>query len=459
MIRYIRKWADQIRSSLWFIPTLLVLAGIALALVMVTVDATLADDLELELPLLVGAGADGAREMLGAVAMSMATIAGVTFSITILAVAEASNQYSPRILGNFMSDRSNQVVLGVFVSIFAYSLVVLRSVRGEDDVKFVPSLSVLVAVILALIGMGFLIFFIHHITEMLRISNLLEQVEAQTAEAADRLFPSHLGEPAEEDDVREVEELVSRSEWVLVRSLTTGYIQSLENDVLLEVACEEDVLVRMERGVGEFVVEGSPLASITGTAAAGERITRKLNEAYLIMPARTVHQDVAFGIRELVDVALKALSPAVNDTTTAITCVDRLSAVLSRLAGRRIVEPVRKVEEVPRVIARGPTFRSLLDSAFDEIRRNAEGNISILARMFTAIETIEPFTAHRGRRAELSRHVDLILEAGRRGLTERQELEELETRAATLQVKLANGSAARASAGFGRAAAARLEGA
>jgi uncharacterized membrane protein len=440
MTSFIWKWTDQIRSSLWFVPSVLALAGIALALGMVALDATLGEDVDFELPLLFGAGADGAREMLGAVAMSMATIAGVTFSITIVAVAQASNQYSPRILGNFMSDRSNQVVLGVFISIFAYSLLVLRSVRGEDDVKFVPSLSVLVAMILALVGMGFLIFFIHHIAEMLRISNLLGQVEAETAAAVERLFPSRLGEPAEEESVAEVEELVARSQWVTVRALSTGYIQSLENDILLDLACEEAVVVRMERGIGEFVVEDSPLASIAGTAAASDRITRRLNAAYVIMPVRSVHQDVAFGIRELVDVALKALSPAVNEPTTAIACVDRLSSVLSRIAGRRVAEPIRKVDGEPRVIARGPDFRSLLDSAFDEIRRNAEDNINILARMFTAIETIEGFAETPARRADLSRHVELIVEAGRRGLTERRNVEELETRAASLRARLARGT-------------------
>ena len=177
-------WA-RLRESLWFLPTLIVLAAIVLALGMIELSALVSDDVLERWPRVFGAGAEGARGMLSAIASSMITVAGVTFSITIVAVTQASTQYSPRILRNFMRDRANQAVLGIFVGIFAYCLVVLRTIRGSDEVTFVPSVAVVTGILMALLGIAVLIFFIHHIATTLQAGEIIARIARETSATVD----------------------------------------------------------------------------------------------------------------------------------------------------------------------------------------------------------------------------------------------------------------------------------
>lgn len=196
----LKSLLGELRSSLWFVPTLMVVGAGALAVGLIEVDARLNRELLTNFPRLFGAGAEGSRGMLSSIAGSMITVAGVTFSITIVALSLASSQYTPRILRNFMRDRANQTVLGVFVGIFTYCLIVLRTIRGGDENLFVPSLSVVVGVILAVVGIGFLIFFIHHIAASIQASNIIASVAEETIKTIDKLFPQELGEEGGDED-------------------------------------------------------------------------------------------------------------------------------------------------------------------------------------------------------------------------------------------------------------------
>jgi uncharacterized membrane protein len=192
-------WTD-LRSSFWFVPAVIVCAAVTLALALIETDRMLAQSVMDSWPRLFGAGAAGSRGMLSTIAGSMITVAGVVFSITIVSLSLASSQYSSRVLRNFMRDRANQTVLGVFVGIFAYCLVALRTIRGGDEGAFVPALSVLVAVALAFVGIAFLIFFIDHIGSSIQASQIIATVAKETLEAVDHLFPEDRGEPADESD-------------------------------------------------------------------------------------------------------------------------------------------------------------------------------------------------------------------------------------------------------------------
>ena len=185
-------WWQSTRSSFWFVPALLVLGAIALASALIFVDATGDPQVLRRLPMLFGAGAAGARGLLSVVAGSMITVAGTVFSITLVALSLTSSQYTSRVLRNFMSDRINQVVLGVFVGIFAYCLIVLRTIRAGDEGPFVPSLAVLGALILAVLGIAFLIYFIHHIAIAIQASSIIAAAAAETLATINRLFPEEL---------------------------------------------------------------------------------------------------------------------------------------------------------------------------------------------------------------------------------------------------------------------------
>lgn len=426
MIR-LRALRKRLLGTLWFLPTVLVVGALALAAGMVELSAHVDDDALARWPRIFGASPGSSRSILSAVASGMITVAGLTFSLTMVAVTQASSQYTPRVLRNFMADRANQMVLGTFVGVFAYCLVVLRTIRSADEgVRFVPSLAVVLGIVLAVVGIGVLIYFVHHIASTLEASSLVARVARETEGAIDALFPDPLGDAAPDDTTRATRLAAAVTAWHPVLAPATGYVQRVDEARLLALAGQARRLVRMERGVGDFVVEGRPIAWVAATrevsgAADGRddrtgpgELARRLSRVWAIGEYRTVEQDAAFGVRQLVDVALKALSPGINDTTTAVSCVDYLGALLVRLAGRRIESPVRMCDGEVRVLARGPSFEKLLRLACDEIRQNAEANVSVLHRLLQVLAEVAATTADAARRALVVEQLALVREVAER---------------------------------------------
>jgi uncharacterized membrane protein len=332
-----RQLCGILRTSFWFVPSLIVTGSIVLAVALIGVDFAGSKQWLARWPRLFGVGADGARGMLSTIAGSMMTVVGVTFSMVLMTLALASSQYTSRILRNFMSDRVTQIVLGVFAGIFTYCLIVLRTIRGGEDGVFVPGLAVSFSVVLAMGGIGVLIFFIHHISASIQAANIIASVADETMLVIDRLFPEKLGDGwVDDDEACQTPPPLPEHIWKPVPAKSNGYIQSLDNAALLRLACENKTIVRMEHAIGEFVVRGTALASLVLEKPPEKEIIVALQAAYGIDRHRTVSQDAAFGIRKIVDIALKALSPGINDTTTAVICVDYLSAILARLAHRSI---------------------------------------------------------------------------------------------------------------------------
>ncbi|MEO5960255.1 MAG: DUF2254 domain-containing protein [Opitutaceae bacterium] len=317
-------------------------------------------------------------------------------------------------LRNFMSDRVTQVVLGIFAGIFTYCLIVLRTIRGGDEGGFVPSLSVAFSVVLAIGGIGALIFFIHHIASSIQASSIIASVAKETLEAVDRLFPEKPGREPMDDEADPSRLPLPARNWQAVTARRNGYLQSVDNAALLRLAREHKTIVRMDRGIGEFVVQNTPLASLALENPLDQEIIAALRSAYSIDRYRTVYQDCAFGIRQLVDMALRALSPGVNDTPTAVMCVDYLTAILARLAPREIPSSRRYEDGELRVISIGQTFASLVAESFDQIRGSAEGNVAIMLRMLDALQTIASLTGSPSRRRVLREQMEWNAEAAAR---------------------------------------------
>ena len=427
MIMKLYDWCQEIRSSFWFVPAWLVLGAVALATVLITVDATVELHVVERWPLLFGAGASGARGLLMAVAGSMITVAGVVFSITIMVLALTSSQYTSRVLRNFMRDRVNQMVLGVFVGIFAYCLVVLRVIRGGDEEAFVPSLAVLGGLFLAFVGIACLVYFIHYISMAIQASSIISTAAHEAIAAVDRLFPQELDEDADEDADGDLAMPLAEQHWSSVPAQKTGYVESIHVDALLRWAQEHGTVLRMERGIGDFVIEGTPVISVADPDGLDEDTTNELNAVYVIGRHRTVEQDASWGIRQIVDIALKALSPSINDATTAVMGVDYLEAILVRLASRQFPASQRLDRGELHVITRGPSFPSLLAEAFDQIRQNAAGNVAVLTRLLQALETIAGQTPSLRRRQALRQHAELIAAVAERTIPSPHDRADIET--------------------------------
>ena len=432
----LKHFWTNLRASFWFLPSLIVAFSTGLAVGLIEVDSSANRDWMDNWPRLFGAGAAGARGMLATIAGSMMTVVGVTFSMTLMTLALASSQYTSRILRNFMSDRVTQVVLGIFAGIFTYCLIVLRTIRGGDEEGFVPSLSVTFSVVLAIGGIGTLIFFIHHIASSIQASSIIASVTKETLETVDRLFPEKLGgEPMDGEADPSLLPLPTRN-WQAVTAKRNGYLQSVDNETLLRLAREQKTIVRMERGIGEFVVQNTPLASLALEKPPDQEIIAALRAAFNIDRYRTVHQDCAFGIRQLVDMALRALSPGINDTTTAVMCVDYLTAILARLASREIPSSRRYEDGELRVISIGQTFVSLVAESFDEIRASAKGNVSVMLRMLEALQTIASVTESPSRRRVLREQAECIAELAGRSIEAPRDRARFESRLARVREAL-----------------------
>ncbi len=409
MHRLHRLW-NNLLASFWFLPALIVAFSTVLAIGLIEADSSGSRGWMADWPRLFGAGAAGARGMLATIAGSMTTVVGVTFSMTLVALTLASSQYTSRVLRNFMSDRVTQVVLGIFAGIFTYCLIVLRTVRGGEEDEFIPSLSVAFSVVLAIGGIGTLILFIHHIASSIQASSIVASVAKETLGAVDRLFPETLGEQPMDDRTDPVLPPMPTLIWHPVVARRNGYLQSVDPSALLRLAREHQTIVRMDRGIGQFVVENTPLASLALNHPPNQDTITALRSAYSIDRFRTVQQDCAFGIRQLVDMAMRALSPGINDTTTAVMCVDYLAAILARLATRAIPSERTYENGNLRIISIGQTFASLVAEAFDQIRGSAKGNVSILLRMLGSLQTIAGLTNCPSRRRILLEQLEAIVE-------------------------------------------------
>jgi uncharacterized membrane protein len=429
----LKQLGSNLRSSFWFVPTLIVALSIVLAVALIEADYSGSQQWLARWPRLFGANAAGARGMLTTIAGSMMAVVGVTFSMTLVTLALASSQYTSRILRNFMRDRVTQVVLGIFAGIFTYCLIVLRTIRGGDTAGFVPSLAVSFSVMLAIGGIAALIFFIHHIASSIQASSIIASVADETMATVDRLFPAALGQEPVDDDEDQTPLFLRERNWQVVPVARNGYIQSVANAALLRLAREHRTIVRMERGVGMFVVHGTALASLALTDPPEKKVIAAVQAAYGISRHRTLEQDAAFGIRQIVDMALRALSPSINDTTTAVMCVDYLTAILARLASRNIPSSYRYEEGELRVIAVGPTFASLVAESFDQIRGSAQGNVGIMLRMLGALQTIASLTASPGRRRILREQVECIGELAARTIESPYDRTRFESRLAQLR--------------------------
>jgi uncharacterized membrane protein len=399
-----------LRASLWFVPSLIVLASMAAALVLVERTGLLSDDLARQWPRIFGAGADGSREMLAAIATSMITVAGVVFSITIVALAQSSTQYSPRVLRNFMRDTPTQVVLGVFVGNFAYCLLVLRTVRGGDQNTFIPALAVLGAMVYVFLAISLLIYFIHHVAQSIQASSILARIFDDAVGAIEQMFPDDLGDSPEQPAVGH--ELPDR--WRRVHAQNSGYVTAIASGPLMELALETGRIVRLKVGVGGFIAQGSPIAELSGQEDVPDAHAQKLRRCITLGRQRTPEQDPAFGIQQLVDVAVKALSPGINDPTTACMCLDQIGALVLRLSHRKMPSPYRMRDGALRVIAPAPDYAGLVALAFNAVILQSRGDLQVLVRVLDQLEAAERCVGDAQRRRSLSRAARAVMRHLRR---------------------------------------------
>lgn len=396
--RFQNLW-ESLRSSYWFIPSLMLIGAAGLSVVMQNLDSRFQGDVVEAFPGAFQGGPDGARSMLATIAGSMITAAAVTFSITIAALATASSQFGPRLLRIFMQDTGSQVVLGTFLGTFIYCILALRLVPANGTELEVPHLSISVALALALASIGVLIYFVHHTASMLQVSHVAARVGEELVKAINNLFPEDLGWGPSDESKEDTIRLSDASAGALpdanqheVRAERVGYVQAVDDERLMELAVRQDVTIRIALRPGAFIVPDGLLAVVWPAERATEELQAKLQEVFLVGGRRTPFQDIELYFDELIEIALRALSPGINDPYTALTCIDWLTAALATMARRRLPSRYRHDDDgVLRIIADAPELDRMIDRSFDRIRRAGSDHPPILHKLLVSMQILGPF--------------------------------------------------------------------
>lgn len=386
------RLVEPIRSSYWFVPSIMAAGALVLGVAAVWLDAGPGTDWLDSIGWYQKAKPEAAREMLSAIAGSMITVAGVVFSITIVAIAFAAAQYGPRVLTNFMGDRGNQLTLGTFIGTFVYSLVVLRTIHSGDT-AFVPQFAVLLGIFLALCSIAVLIFFVHHVPRSIHVNSVIGRIGGQLVHEIDKR--KDIGSNGEEIDGnsrdRARRAMGEGREPGEVRSHHVGYVEAFNEQRIVEIACKHDLRIRVSCAPGDFAYEGRPLLEVWPADRLTEDCSDQLRAAYAIGSSRTPGQDLLFLVDELVEITARALSTGVNDPYTAMTCIDWLGAATAQIAKRRPSSDARrdKAGEV-RVIVPTADFETLVERGFGRMRpyvgrdvnaaRHVLGTLSLQAR-------------------------------------------------------------------------------
>jgi uncharacterized membrane protein len=392
---------ERLRSSLWLVPALFATGAFLLAALTLSLDRILeADGTVFNF----GGSADGARDVLATIAQSMLTFTALVFSITMLVLQLASSQLSPRVMRTFLRDRSNQVVLGLFVATFLFTLLVLRDVRSSDSGdEFVPGLSITLAFVLLLASVAAFIYYIDHMAHAVRATTVISSIAGETADAIERLYPEALGR----EPVRSSVEAPDRSPFdATVVANSTGNLVSVDEDGLFEALRESGIVAELVPMVGEFVADGQPLFRLRGPV--DEDLAGQLRAQLSFSDERTMQQDAAFGFRQLVDIGLRALSPSTNDPSTAVQAIDRLHELLRQLARREFPSSVRLDDRgQPLLVVPRPDWADYVRLAVEELRIAGSGQVQVRRRLKAMLDDLAT-VAGPDRRVALRRELDAM---------------------------------------------------
>lgn len=427
---------SQTMESMWFVPSIIVSASIGVALLFIYIDQTYPFTIGGKVFGFFGGRADAARGLLATIAGSVITVISIAFSITFVALQQASSQYSPRVLRTFTSNRRNQIVLGTYLATFLYSLLVLRSIRSGEDTEFVPALSVTAAIFFALICIGLLILFINQAASSLQSENIVGDIHSELVKRIKSLYPETMGDAVDSEFTgHELFQKITQSGYIdIIGSQRSGFLRLVDHDVLSRFKAKNVQAVFVMPRIGDYIGIGQPLFKVSRQNGGPDYDPDQLRSALGIGYPRTLEQDPLFAVRMLVDVSLKALSPSMNDPTTAEYCLLHLTDALCMLAERKFPETERKFEN-NRItfFFNAPEWYTYLYEAFSQPGRAAARSFHVTYVLLDQIARLAWCVPNGGRSKAVLRILNEIEEAFEANSFSESNLKVLQAKAAEVK--------------------------
>ncbi len=435
------KW-DRLKVSFWFAPVVMSLGAILLSWTMYWIDFRIPNEALQGSNLIISGTPGELRSMLVGMATTTLATAGVVFTLLTLPLSTVVAQYGSRLLRVFLGDRTTQLVLGMFVATFVYCLSAATSIPSIETHPESPQVTVTVGIVLMLGTFASLVLLVQHISTMLQAPNIAAMAGAELRDVVRAAIPDDNQSANERNDRLETkpDHLVEIKGYeVQVRK--TGYIQYIDPEILLTLAQEKNLVIRLLRKPGQFIRDGMIVALIWPADQVDATLDRQIRQAFQIGNGRTPTQDVAYAVNQLAEMAVRAMSAAINDPFTAMTCLDYIGEGLAIFIqqgekGSHFYDPDGEL----RLILEPVTFDELLSAAFDILRHCGCDSPSVLQHMLEVIERVGQEARSTKTRQELLRHVNLILAESQAGSLIAQDRQLIQQRSAALQTALAETS-------------------
>ncbi|WP_051180249.1 DUF2254 domain-containing protein [Nocardia concava] len=411
---------EFLRTNLWFVPTVEVLAAMVLFALTYLLDRA-AYRGEFTVPAwVIGGTEDSARQVLTAIAAAIMTVVGVVFSITIVALTLASTQFGPRMMRTFIRDRGTQLTLGTFVATFVYAIASLVVISPD----FVPHIATTMSIASLVLDLAVLIYFINHIAAAIQLPNVIAGIAGEVAQAIETQRGDARAEPHSGPSPEELLERMA-AEGGEVRIAGSGYLRYIRYEQLVRIASKADAVIHLPYRPGHFLTEGQVVATVW-PASAAERVGKSFSRGHVAGPTRSLTQDISFGIDQLVEIALRALAAATNDTFTVLTCIDWLGDCLSRIAVAWEPSPVyRSKDGYVRVIAAHANYERLVQRSFEKIRQDSGGSPAIMIRQLDALAQIATRVSDPARRRVLLEQAEMIERSAVESIREDADLQDV----------------------------------
>lgn len=420
----------QLMSTFWFVPVLTIIFAVIMSLVLVFLDNSIAIPHEGFARYFFVNSADSARSILSTISGAMIGVAGTVFSVTLVALTLASSQFGSRLIKNFMYVRLNQIVLGSYVSTYLYCLLVLNAIKNNDGFSFIPSISILVAILAAVVNIILLIVFIHRIAVSIQADHVISDIQDIISKQVQSIFPDKMGDESEaKKNIDPAKEIFGYQNKIILKSNKSGYLQYVDNEAMMNMAIAHDLLFNLQHRPGSFLVKDGSIGILYTKSTIKEDLIKDLLAQFVIGKTKTAQQDLEYSIHQMVEIAARALSPGINDPFTAITCVDNLTATMCYLAKAKFPSKYRFDEEDNlRIIADVMEFEGVLDAAFNQIRQFSKGSTAVMIRLVEALSTIYKFTETKKNKDAVIKHIQMVHELGKANIKEKNDMEDLNQR-------------------------------